>query len=171
MSVASLAKTAVERDTHERPARAGRTLKEPAEATDPDKIAESKVDILVSYLPTELITAYLTIGAAIIAAVTTEDDLEGLRWLMFWFFVVATPIAVWVAWSGKGRSRAKKKERKVPLLEMLGATVAFIAWAPAIPGSPFRIWEPFKDVYFVIIPVVAAFILGLLTVPTQRKRT
>lgn len=148
MSVASLTSTAADRD-------AGKETK-------------ARVDTLVSFLPTEIVSAYLLIGGAIVSAITPGNAREGLRWSMFWLFFALTEVAVFTGWRAKTTNAGTSRKRKFPAVEMLGASVAFVAWATAVPGSPFRAWKEFEDVYFVIVPIIAIVMLGFLVPPARR---
>ena len=92
------------------------------------------LDSIGTYIPTEVIATYL----AILAVIPNAPG-HRYQWLMFWAFLVATPLAVWVGVSaahpGQGLSLPVKSVRKWPWLSMFAASLAFAVFAVGIPGS------------------------------------
>ncbi len=106
---------------------------DPSQANAPASIS----DILVTQVPTELVAPYTALTAAIVGAVAEPtatnrhpDQLAAYRWAAFAMLVVLVIVSVW---AGKWRKSGKGK---FPLLAVLGAVVAAVGWAFALPGSP-----------------------------------
>jgi hypothetical protein len=115
------------------------------------------LDSIGTYIPTEVMATYLAILAVIPAASGNR-----YQWFMFWAFLAATPIAVWVGVSaahpGQGLSLPVKAVRKWPWLSMGAATLAFAVFAIGMPGSvvsDVSWYEPWMSTAAIILSAFA----------------
>jgi hypothetical protein len=139
------------------------------------------MNVLFGYIPIEVVTLYVAILAAVHPSADggghshTPQELEVTHtdWVIFWIFLIATPLVLWVVFAAKLKSAQKDLPMKLaawPFWEMCAATVAFAAWAFALPETPFR---DFRDWYtpglgtFAVLAV--STILGLLAPLFQNK--
>jgi hypothetical protein len=126
------------------------------------------MQVLFGYIPTEVLTLYVAIVAAIHPSspgnptpkVGPED------WFVFWSFLAATPIVLWVVFASKMKSAQKPLPLAFsnwPLWEMFAATVAYVAWTFALPGTPFREFTNWYSAGLAgVVVLVASTVLGLL---------
>jgi hypothetical protein len=133
------------------------------------------IQTLTTYIPTEVLTLYVSALAAlgpITIKIGNEFHQIG-RWAPFWSFLVLTPVVVWIAFATKIKAAGKPipaSPGKWPLWEMGAATFAYVAWAFALPSTPF---EQFHQWYspglaaFLVLVVSAA--LGLVAPLMQRE--
>src|SRR5262245_35578761 len=62
-------------------------------AGQPENPVSTALKVIVTYIPTEILTLYV----AVLAAIRTPERKElGAEWIAFVFFLVATPIVVWL---------------------------------------------------------------------------
>jgi uncharacterized membrane-anchored protein len=150
MSISSLTTNAAERDVGRQGATPG------------------KVELLVSAIPTEMVTGYLAAVAAVVATTSDQNPKLGLRWLLLAGFAVLTPVAVWSLWSAKLRPDDPLRKRRAPFLEMVTATLAFLVWAFALPDSPITLWSAYDVSISPVIVIVGAILLTLIAPLLQR---
>src|SRR5947207_497975 len=89
---------------------------------------DTALHVLFGYIPTEVLTLYV----AVLAAVQQANKITSADWIAFWSFLVATPIVVWLVYGAKVKAANKPLPLAFgawPLWEMLAATVAYSAWA------------------------------------------
>jgi hypothetical protein len=182
MSLNSLANAAIARRTDFEPAgRAPGTYAEiasaaaatntalpaavPANANAPAPPAATSVDttmnVLTGYIPAEILTGYVAVLAALSDSIKVE-------WIAFWIFIVATPIVLWIVYATKAKGAGKGLPLSYsswPLWEMAASTIAFFAWAFALPNNPFYIayhttW--YSSSIAALVVLVASSALGLL---------
>src|SRR5207245_11433212 len=92
--------------------------------------------LITTYIPTEVLTLYV----AVLAALQKGADSRSPQWLTFWFFLVVTPILVWLVYAAKVKNSQKPlptAPSQWPIWQMAAATVAYAAWAFALPETPF----------------------------------
>lgn len=97
---------------------------------------ETAFNVLFGYIPTEVITLYV----AVLAAVGVEGKVTQTEWTAFWIFLIATPLVVWLVYGAKLKNLDKPLPLSYgcwPLWEMSAATLSFAAWSFALPQSPF----------------------------------
>lgn len=128
---------------------------------------------LTTYIPTEVLTLYVSAIAALGPLTITVDThvLQVGRWLPFWCFLGATPFVVWVAFASKIKAAGRAmplSPLKWPLWEMAAATVAYVAWTFALPATPFaqESWYSAGLASFLILVVSAG--LGMIAPLMQR---
>src|SRR4051812_10893833 len=161
MSISSLANAAAARRPDVGPANAvpnrlseiAAAAATPPENARPEKEEASDVNtalhVLFGYIPTEVVTLYVAVQTALetptrildSGAVTTTAVLSS-QWITFAIFFVATPLVVWVLFANKLKAAGKPLPSTYntwPLWEMFAASIAFYAWAYALPNTPFRV--------------------------------
>jgi hypothetical protein len=111
-----------------------------------------------TYIPTEVMATYLAVLAAIPAGRG-----HSFQWLMFWAFLGATPIVVWlgVAVARQSQGIVVKPAKQWPWWSMIAATVAFGAFVLVLPGSVTRDVSWYESWMGSIAIILSAFILGL----------
>jgi hypothetical protein len=144
---------------------------------------DTALNVLIGYIPTEVLTLYVAVLAAIHPASTSEAT-AGLaavespaitaitpgEWSTFYLFLVLTPVVVWLVFAAK--LKAEQKPLPIPLAtwpvwEMFAATLAYCAWAFALP-SPFADSGMYPPGLAAIGVLVVSTILGLLAPLFQR---
>jgi len=111
-----------------------------------------------TYIPTEVMATYL----AILAAIPTDRG-RGVQWLMFWIFLILTPIVVWlgVAVARQTQGILVKPAQQWPWWSMIAATVAFAAFVVVLPGSVTRDISWYEPWMGSIAILFSAFVLGI----------
>jgi hypothetical protein len=134
----------------------------PAPPAAPAEKAEPKgyLDLLVTAIPTEPLALYTFLIAGIVTTIEPGSDqrLE-MRWAIF--AVTAVFIAIWMI----GAHRREGKGRRLPLVEIACAVVAFSAWALVMPESPLtaELSGTNQTVWTFIITAAGAALVGLFT--------
>ena len=160
MSITSMTNVAFQRRT-DTPGAPPLTSTAIAAATASKPESESAVTtsmkVIATYIPTEVLTLYL----AVVAATTGGDT----GWIAFGIFLVLTPTVVWLVYA----TRVKTSERRLPLnpsqwpmWEMFAATVAYAAWAFALPATPFASFPWYSASIAGIAVLATSMLLGLL---------
>lgn len=128
---------------------------------------DTAFSVLFGYIPTEILTLYV----AVLAAVHQTDKVTRADWSAFWTALVATPIVVWLVFGAKVKAAGKPLPLRFgawPVWEMLAGTVAYCAWAFALPNSPFSEYSWYSSALSGVAVLVASTILGLLAPLFQR---
>jgi hypothetical protein len=138
-------------------------------ATQPGEVPGQRADqidtalhMLSGYIPTEILTLYVAVVAALHVPNHPSTPTE---WSAFWAFLVATPIVVWLVYAAKCKALGEHLPfnfRVWPLWEMIAATVAYCAWAMALPDTPFTTIPWYSSALSGIVVLVASTVLGLL---------
>lgn len=142
MSLASMTEVAFQRRTDVgKPEFVPRTLPEVAGAAsgkqEPDTPVNTALRTMVTYIPTEVITLYVAVVAALHP---TAGGTVPTSPLLFWIFLAGTPFVIWVVYAAKVKDAGKPlptSTRTWPVWEMSAGTLAFAAWALALPQQPF----------------------------------
>lgn len=90
---------------------------------------------ITTYIPTEMLTLYVAVVAAL-----GSDATVTTRWIAFAVFLPLTPLTVWLLFATQVKSSGKRIPVAVmrwPIWEMVAGTIAFLAWAIALPQTPF----------------------------------
>jgi ABC-type arginine/histidine transport system permease subunit len=130
--------------------------------------------VIVTYIPTEVLTLYVAVLAAIQAPKTTASSSMSSRplWAAFYSFLVATPLIVWLVYAAKVKASGKQlplAPRTWPLWEMFAATAAYTAWAFALPDSPFKYsGDWYTPALAGVLVLTISTLLGLLAPLFQR---
>jgi hypothetical protein len=117
--------------------------------------------VLFGYIPTEILTLYV----AVLAAITQKGQVTNGDWVASWGFLVATPIVVWLVYAAKIKAAQKPlplAPRTWPLWEMFAGTLAFLAWEFALPNTPFTVYEWYSGGLSGVVVLVTSTMLGLL---------
>lgn len=191
MADARVARQRLERQTRDAPPRRGDhpppvpDVPERAHALgDPGTPAEGPADVpvgegdsgfqgnvnqLVRYVPTEILGAYVAfVNILAPLAITGCEGNYRSRWVTLTGFAVATPIVQYLIYRARAQGAGESPEK--PWAECVIATIAFGAWASAIPNSPLNdvcAWTPefgtllAASIAVAIVLVANAFDLGL----------
>ena len=122
---------------------------------------------MFGYIPTEVLTLYV----AILAAVHQPNKITQPEWITFWVFLVTTPVVVWLVYAAKVMAEKKPMPLNLsqwPFWEMVAATLAFFAWAFALPNAVFSAYSWYSSALAGVIVLVASTVLGLLAPLFQR---
>jgi hypothetical protein len=141
---------------------------ERAGATGDQGALASALEALVAYIPTEVVTAYV----AVLAAIHSDDATRAGQWAAFYFFMVSTPFAVWATFAVKLRAGGEAlpvHPRAWPWWELIASTIAFGSWAYTLPDSPFADWSWYQPNLGAALILIVTFLLGLLAPLFQPK--
>jgi hypothetical protein len=122
---------------------------------------ETAFHVLFGYIPTEILTLYV----AVLAALQDPNKSTPTGWTPFWAFLVATPIVVWLVYGAKCKAAGTPLPLAFgawPVWEMFAATVAYCAWAFALPNAPFTGYPWYSPSLSGVAVLVASTGLGLL---------
>jgi hypothetical protein len=134
---------------------------------------DTALQTVTTFIPTEVLALYVSAVAALGSLHTAEHKDVGL-WISFYTFLVATPLLVWVAFATKLKASNKPiptAPKRWPVWEMVAATLAFAAWAFALPNTPFSqfTWYSSGIAGFLILIVSGG--LGAVAPLMQRPLT
>jgi hypothetical protein len=128
---------------------------------------DTAMHVLFGYIPTEVLTLYV----AVLAAINQPDQVTNAEWFTFWLFLAATPVVVWLVYGAKIKAAQKPLPLAPgtwPVWEMLAATVAYCAWALALPNTPFTDFSWYSSALSGVIVLITSTFLGLLAPFFQR---
>lgn len=119
------------------------------------------LNLLVGYVPTEVITLYVAALSAQAAIHATFAFVDALT--ILWFFVGLTPLLLLLIYISKVAATGDKLPGPAlwPWWKMFAATVAFFVWAIAVPGNPYL-----KDMTAAVAGFGAMLVSTLLNVLT-----
>jgi hypothetical protein len=149
----------------------GRTPRSPAELAEAADSAggtsavATTLTTITIYIPTEVLTLYVALISALQHEHGADSAARGADWLAFWLFFVFTPLTVWLVFAGKLRAAGKRLPlypHTWPAWEMAGGTIAYVAWAYALPTSPFASFSWYSPAVAGIIVLIASTSLGLV---------
>jgi hypothetical protein len=129
---------------------------------------DTALHVLFGYVPTEVLTLYLAVVAALQPSLPTSLPASSVppgSLAAFLLFLSATPVVVWVVFAGKLRGAGKDLPLKPalwPFWEMSAGAIAFAAWALALPNNPFTGDQWYKPSFAAITVLIASTVLGLL---------
>lgn len=113
------------------------------------------LEYLSKYIPTEVLGAY-------IPAVAAFSALGWQQWMVFWFFLVATPVLTWLLFAQMAHRQRKPlpfDPRTWHLWALVAGPIAFTAYAAALPGSVFHQFAWFSSGLAVVTVFIAVVIL------------
>jgi hypothetical protein len=152
-----------------------KTLREIAGAAGgkgtPETDVNTALRTLTNYVPTEVLTVYVAVVAAIQPAQSASASAinnPGAHWVAFVGFLLVTPLVVWLVYAAKVKSDGKPipaAPRNWPIWEMIAGTIGYAAWAFALPNSPFSSasWVPWYSPSVAgVVVLVTSTLLGLL---------
>lgn len=109
-----------------------------------DEVAErdtvtGSLNLLVKYIPTEVITLYV---ATLSAAPALQDVFPYIRTNdIYWAFTIITPLLLFLIYINKRATSGLRPiipaRQQWPWWKLIAATVAFMVWALAVPGNPY----------------------------------
>ncbi len=130
------------------------------------------LNVLFGYIPTEVLTLYVAVLAAIGGPEKQKPgNVPQAMWVTYWIFLFVTPIVVWLVYGAKLTAAQKPIPlafRTWPFWEMFAATVAYCAWAFALPNTPFADYSWYSSGLAGLAVLVASTVLGLLAPFLQR---
>jgi hypothetical protein len=169
MSVSSMTNVAFSRRTDVAPHdKAPGSVEEVAEAKadkpETQSAGSSALAAIAAYIPTEVLTVYVAVVAALNPGAAAANA-RGPEWGAFLLFLVFTPVVVWLVYAGKVRKAGKRLPtafRRWPRWEMFAATVAYAAWAFALPETPFMSFGWYSAAIAAVVVLVVTTGLGLI---------
>lgn len=129
------------------------------EAATPKTTVENALGVLFSYIPTEVIALYV----AVISAIKSNNSNAG--WITFYVFLAFTPIVVWLLYAAKVKKNTGTIPltfESLPLWELFAATLAFVAWAFALPDSVFQTFSWYSQSVAGVSILLTSTILSLI---------
>jgi hypothetical protein len=131
------------------------------------------IQTLTTFIPTEVLTLYVSALAALGPLTTkTGNEIHQIgRWAPFWSFLVLTPIIAWVAFATKITVSGKPiptSPSTWPLWEIGAATFAYVAWAFALPNTPFARFQWYSTGLAAFLVLVVSAGLRLVAPLMQR---
>jgi len=141
----------------------------PAEGQpSPGNDITNAIHVIAAYIPTEIITVYV----AVLGSITHSGDMtSSSECLAFYSFLFATPLVAWVVFAAKVKTSGKTlpwRYSQLPVWEMSAATIAYFAWALALPTNPFVHSNWYSSSLAGIIVLITSTVLGLLSPIFQR---
>jgi hypothetical protein len=139
-----------------------------AAAAPAQPAVETAFNLLFGYIPTEILTLYV----AVLAAIQQPHKETSAQWIAFGSFFVATPIVVWLVYAAKVKALQLPlplRFRAWPVWEMFAAFIAYCAWALALPNTPFAEYEWYSSALSGVVVLVASAALGLIAPFFQRR--
>lgn len=136
---------------------------------DQNNTVTGSLNLLVKYIPTEVITLYVaTLSAApalqeLFPSITTAD--------IYWAFTLVTPMLLFLVYVNKRATSGLApvpEVRQWPWWKLGAATVAFMVWALAVPGNPYVSGET-AAVIAALGAVFISMILNLLEPLFERR--
>lgn len=103
-----------------------------ANPEQPVGVSTNIVNQITRWIPTETITVYVAL-LALVAPLAPHSPSFTSRWVLFGLMTAANPIVVVLLVMAKKESGDKFK---LPVFEMIIASIAFAAWAFALPDTP-----------------------------------
>jgi hypothetical protein len=133
------------------------------------------MQVIMTYVPTEIIGVYTSVATAIQVAPGSNQDTSNYfpAWIAFAICLFLTPLSVLLLYAGKVKQANKPlslSPTKWPLWEMSAASLAFFAWAFSMPGSPFRSIQGFYSpgIAAIVLPC-SAMIIGMVAPLMHRE--
>jgi hypothetical protein len=129
---------------------------------------------VTTYIPTEVLTVYVAVLAALAGSTANAG------WGALIAFLVATPIVVWLTYAAQVRTAKGHLPTALeewPRWEMLFGSIAFLAWAFALPQTPFAGFDWYTPALAGVAVLIVTTGLGLLapvvaqTIVTSSSRT
>ena len=157
--------------TPEAAAAAGTAAAETAAPTKPS-VGASALTQLVKYIPTETLTLYVAVEAALGDLAPRNGQLCQADFRARWWWVCGLAAATALLALGLGFRSQKQLDPsgrfKPPLVEIIAATAAFIVWALSLNSTPLRdfcgysvtAWNPVVLLSGTIVIATAAYVFG-----------
>ena len=129
----------------------------------PESQVNAAIRTLTTYVPTETLTLYVAVLAAL--QPPGKETVSGPSWAIFWCFLIATPLVIWLVYITKVKTADMPipwAPLKWPLWEMAAGTIAYVAWAFALPTTPFGSFLWYSTGLAGVIVLITSTVLGLL---------
>lgn len=125
---------------------------------NPAQVAETAINALVKYIPTEVVTLYIACVSALPAVQKDFQAVTSVR--MYWGFVVLTPILFILIYYNQlaVANQPFPKFLQWPWWRIVASTIAFSVWALAVPNDFFS-----TNSAGVLSGIGAAFVSTLLS--------
>jgi hypothetical protein len=143
--------------------------KEIAEAAP---VPSSPLSELVKYIPTETLTIYIAVQAAIgDPEIPSGGDISdadySANWIGVWVLLVAN-LGLTIGLSYRAQRNANTNNFKIPVFEAFASEAAFLVWVMSLPSTPLRdfpgfdysAWNSVLILVGSITIVTLAYILG-----------
>ena len=131
----------------------------------PSNTLTTAIKTISTYIPTETLTLYVALIAALQTANNNSTSTNTYRWIAFWIFLVFTPLAIWITYATKMVSDNKKMPLNPiywPAWEMIAGTIAYLAWAYGLPNSVFGVFTWYSAPIAGFFVLVTSTLLGML---------
>jgi hypothetical protein len=130
---------------------------------------QSRRDILIHAIPTEVLAPYTAVVGVIIATIGAG---ESQRLILRWILYAAASLAI-LLYLGVGYLRrvGPRRKRKFPWPGAFAAVFAFGAWGLVMPGSPLSAVLKGDDltIWTAVITGAGGFLVALMTEPVRKK--
>ena len=125
---------------------------------NPAQVAETAINALVKYIPTEVVTLYIACVSALPAVHDDIKEITSVR--MYWAFVVLTPMLFILMYYNQlvVADQPFPKFLQWPWWRIFASTIAFSVWALAVPNDFFTTKSA-----AVLSGIGAAFVSTLLS--------
>lgn len=146
-----------------------KTISHLSAEADQNNMVTGSLDLLVKYIPTEVITLYV---ATLSAAPALQDLFPRIRTGdIYWGFTIVTPLLLFLVYANKRATSGLTPfppAHEWPWWKLFAATVAFMVWALAVPGNPYVSGET-AAVIAALGAVFISMILNLLEPIFEKK--
>jgi len=137
-------------------------------------VTPSVLSQLVAFIPTETLTLYVAVEAALGDVVVPDGkpvcsaDFMS-RWAWLWGLTVLTAaLAIGLSYRKQRSLGGSKSEFKFPMIETFAAAAAFVVWGLALPSTPLRdscgynysSWSPVLLLGGTIVIAASLYIVG-----------
>jgi len=143
----------------------------PAAASSSATSVSAALQVITTYIPTEILTLYVAVLAAL-RNPTTHRVSDASATTTFWVFLLVTPLTVWLVYAAKLKAlgdgrRLPSRPSAWPVWEMSAATIAYTAWSLALPDSPF-VDAGITSAIGGVLVLITSTLLGLAAPVFQR---
>ncbi len=133
----------------------------PAGNPPKETATEKALNTLFGYIPTEVVTLYV----AVLAAIGQKGTVTCAEWATFGSFLLACPVVFWLTYAAKLKNHQQPLPLHYstwPIWEMSAATVSFGTWAFALPESPFSEFKWYSSALSGVTVLITSTVLGLI---------
>ncbi|MFC9502672.1 hypothetical protein [Streptomyces sp. NPDC057002] len=132
----------------------------------PGSAASSAAESLVTYIPTEVVTAYVAVlGLLHVPA----GGSHARQWLAFWIFLVLAPFGVWAAMAYQEKARRGRIPLRPALwpthtaFNMTAATLSFALWGFSLPNTPFQDLSWYSSELGTAALIIGTLLIGFVS--------
>jgi hypothetical protein len=134
-------------------------------------VPDAGASALAAVVPTDVAAFYTTV-LGVLAGILVESpgaSYQPLRWWLYAGGLMATLLAVPIAYRAAARSGSKK--RRLPVVETVTAVFAFAVWGLVVPTSPlyFVLQAPVLPIAVAILSAAGAMVLTAMLSPLLEK--